>query len=199
METEEHGGFVAKIDVLDLGGKSVRNPGTVIFLPTEWPFTEVVSSEVSDVSLEDSSGLKISKGKLIIEGEARYTVVSSFGEEETRIIPIIGRMHISQSLKPRLEEIQNPPSERGSGVSSDDRIQILKELYERVAQWGKPLVLEAIEKLQAGIPLDDETLKGLRHRMYKSQMNEVEMFRSASWVSPKQVAIQYASLRRRNP
>jgi hypothetical protein len=197
LETDEQGGFRSEVQRFELDNKQVREPGLAVFLPQRWPFSEVVYAQVSDVHLEGGLGLRFSRGRMILEGRALYQVEMESGEKDSRYLPIRGVMSLSPAFRKRLESIQNPPQELPQGESSGDREEVLKILHERVGDWGKPLVLEALGNLKAGIPMTEDLLRGLRHRMYKSNMrDEADMFRTASLKpSPKRVAHRYSSLR----
>jgi len=186
IEADEQGGFRVELPKLFLNKSMVRRPGLVQFLPARWPFTGVVSAEVYDVELDESPTLRFRQGALLVEGWAKYTVLTEDGEEDTAFLPIAGRfVRMFPSLEEKLEGLQNPPrQDEGVGGGGDDRVKLLRELLGRVGEWGKPLVEEALALLQAGKPLDAETLKGIRYRMYRSDMSgETGAFKAASTLS----------------
>lgn len=186
LEADEHGGFRVNISRLDLDGRQVRDPGLVVFLPQQWPFADVASVGASNVRINDSLGVVFRGGRMVVTGVARYYVVFDDGTRETRSVPIRGLLYPTPSFERRLDAIQSPPPPPPSSpvpgaTGDDDRVQVLLTLFDRVGDWGKPLVAEAVDALRAGRPLDEDTLRGLRHRLYKSNMrDEADMFRTAS-------------------
>lgn len=180
--TDEHGGFRVEVPKLYLNKSMVRRPGLVQFLPSRWPFTEVLAAEVSDIQLDESATLRFHQGRLVVSGWAEYAAHTEDGEVHTAHLPLRGVfVRMNPSLEEKLESLQSPPQESLVGErGGDDRVRLLRELLGRVGEWGKPLVEEAIAALQAGKPLDAETLKGVRYRMYRSDMaNEATMFKEA--------------------
>jgi hypothetical protein len=182
VETDEHGGFRVEVPKLYLNKSMVRRPGLVQFLPSRWPFSDVLAAEVGDVELEQSPTLLFRQGRLVVSGWAEYTVVTDDGERDKAYLPLQGVfVRMNPSLEEKLESLQSPPQESLAGArGGDDRVRLLRELLGRVGEWGKPLVEEAVAALQAGKPLDAETLKGIRYRMYRSDMaDEAVTFKEA--------------------
>lgn len=194
LEVDEQGGFQAEISRFDLGGKQIRDPGVAVFLPQRWPFTDVAYAQASEIRLFGGFGLKFSRGRMVVEGRARYDVFLEGGEKDSAHLPIRGAMTLSPGFRQRIEALQNPPVTSNS-TGFEDREEVLVLLQERVGGWGKALVQEALESLKSGVPLTEDMLRGLRHRLYKSNMREeADMFRTASHrPSPKRVAMKYAS------
>lgn len=183
IETDEQGGFRVRVSRIDLDGNVVRDPGVAVFMPQGWPFTDVISASVSDVRLDDTVGMRFRDGRLIITGRATYSVQAEWGDTDERNIPVRGLMALSPAFERRLDGMQAPPPDVGtvSPAGDDSRVGVLIDLLGRVGDWGKPLVTQAIESLRAGRTLDEDTLKGLRHRLYRSNMrDEADMFRTAS-------------------
>jgi len=167
-----------------MDGKVVRDPGVAVFLPQAWPFTDVVSASASDVRLDDTVGMRFRDGRLVITGRATYSVRTDWGDTDERNVPVRGLMTLSPAFERRLDAMQAPPPDIGTvspAAGDDGRVGVLIDLLGRVGDWGKPLVAQAIEALRAGRTLDEDTLKGLRHRLYRSNMQgEADMFRTAS-------------------
>ena len=190
LPTDEQGGFRAAVNRLDLDGDQVRNPGVARFMPQRWPFSDVVVSEVGDIRLDNSVGVQVVGGRMVVTGRARYSVQSEWGDVDTQYVPIRGLVDLSPAFERRLESIQNPPvpppappaSEPVVGIAGgDDRVGVLTGLLAKVDESGKALVLAAIDAIRSGRTLDEQTLKGLRHRLYRSNMRaEADLFRTAS-------------------
>lgn len=183
MDADEQGGFQVDMSRLDLNGSYIRDPGVAVFLPQRWPFSEVSFAEVTQLRLDNTVGLKFQNGRLVVTGRATYAVQYEWGERDQQTLPVRGLLALSSQFARRLEDMQTPPVEAPSAVDAGDgdKVRTLVELFERVGDWGKPMVAEAIDALRAGRKLDADTLKGLRHRLYRSNMqNEADMFRTAS-------------------
>lgn len=203
LEADEQGGFQAEVTRFELGGSQIRDPGVAIFLPQRWPFTDVDYAQVSEVRLHEGPGLRFSRGRMIIEGRARYDLLLEGGEKDVAYMPIRGALTLSPTFRRRLQNLQSPPPESfASGF--EDREEVLVLLQERVGGWGKALVQEALEGIRRGESLSEDVLRGLRHRLYKTNMREeVDMFRTACLEfshkpSPKRVAMRFASAKRSN-
>lgn len=185
IAADEFGGFRVPVPRFDLDGRLVRDPGVAVFMPQHWPFTDVVEAEATDVRLDDAVGLRFVRGGMVITGMARYDVMGDDGSTDSRTLRIRGVMQPTPTFERRLEVMQAPPPPTPTVApgsdTQDDRIPVLVALFDRVGDWGKPLVADAIAALREGRPLDAETLKGLRHRFYKSGMADgADMFRTAS-------------------